>query len=400
MTKLFDILGTESEENTGAPVELTTESIISADATMDELASCASDVILYSDGIAMATEALDDFEDKRVMLDKLAAAPESITPAVTVLALESITSTAAKLGTGFKLKDVEGLSGVAINDAPISGIEVGQESIKDTAKKILEQIKALWAKLVNGAKKLVLKAVVAFNDVAGKAEALKTQINKLKDEQTKKKFDEKEAKKIANKLGVIAIDSGAITAKGVEGLNSALSGMDASGLATGLNGALSGLYNTVIFKGVKSADDIITKLNVVKTVATTHLKKQTGGVLSKIYTIVDKNSNGPRLITRFDGSSVSGIEISIEEDLVKKKASDVIDDDKKVAGLAAKAFNIGSFSEKLKSSDVEKAKVDVWSLADIKTAVGSAASVADEVKSTMKDNLKAVHVKQVLLLTH
>jgi len=88
----------------------------------------------------------------------------------------------------------------------VSAMQISQEGAKDFLKKVVESIKAIFRKVMNAAKKLYVKLVVAMNGTAKKAQKLQKYLDKdLKDATAEKsKFEEKESEKL-RKL-TIAVD--------------------------------------------------------------------------------------------------------------------------------------------------------------------------------------------------
>lgn len=193
------------EDHKDVQVEaLSIEEEILADEAAVEASAIVAEIEKDLDAVATMEVAVESLEGQIANMDALASKPESVTGSVVQMSIESLASTAALLGAG--QEDLDSRYQVSVEAAeanPVSSLEVSNEGAKEFLKKVIASIKAIIAKVMNSAKKLFTKLVVAMDGTANKAKKLTKSVDQLKGEPKKAKFSKERSLIISKRMGAL-----------------------------------------------------------------------------------------------------------------------------------------------------------------------------------------------------
>jgi hypothetical protein len=224
----FGIMGRLSTEDDSVleGEESTADTNIVIDITLSEAegeaAALESEIAEDVTAMAQADVAADQVEETIETAEDIAANPETVTPAVVEVTVESLKHTAALLGGSIDSR--YGVSRESAKANPMVALEVSIDGAKDFLKKIYESIKAIFRKIINAGKKLFVKLMVVIDGTASKAKKLGKVADKLTG--TAEDFDEKQAKSIAYRFGAQFAIEGKKAPQIADIVNAAAAGKD------------------------------------------------------------------------------------------------------------------------------------------------------------------------------
>ena len=216
---IFGQLATEAKKEVEPAVEANVLEEIGAEEAYADALSIEASIEADLGAMAQATVAADRIEAQVAHEELLLATPEKINVGCVALSQEALSTTAMLLGAPADAL-AAAVSLEAAESNPVSAMQVSQEGAKDFLKKVIESIKAIFRKVMNSAKKLYVKLVVAMDGTSKSAIKLKKYILKdLKDAKAKEaNFSDKVAKKLrtivyTNSItGLSAVDTEIATA--------------------------------------------------------------------------------------------------------------------------------------------------------------------------------------------
>jgi len=212
---IFGQLAVESrEENVGETNVV--EEIAAEEAYADALA-IESEIVAGVAAMSQAQVAADRVEAQISHESMLLANPEQINVGCVALSQESLATTALLLGADASIL-APAVSQEAAEANPVSAMQIAKEEKDNFLDKVIKSIKAIFNKVMNAAKKLYVKLVVAMDGTAKKAQKLKKHIEKdIEDsDRTKDKLSEKDSEKLHKMIPVRYMDPMFKKAKGVD----------------------------------------------------------------------------------------------------------------------------------------------------------------------------------------
>ena len=379
--------------------------VIDGDEVSKEMDEIATEAYAVSAQMAFGAEVHENLVAQASFGEKLASQPEQLSSSVVALATESFKSTAGLIGlTESDLGHVSDLTVESIEASPVTSMELTTEAMKDTAKKIVEQIKGLWAKLVNGAKKLVMKAVVAFNNVGKVANKLESKIGKLTGEP--KELSKDDGKKLVSKLAAATITMGEnkLTPGVIENLMEDLSGTKIVKLAEKFQEELFNQknINDLVAKidtgDVKSVQDKVNSMYDTYKKIEEESKLVAVGSKKIIEEFIKSDAYSAYIITRFDGTKISGIKVTLNssgitgniEKVVKlyKESDDSQEGKRKAMGVVFKllkdTISFGTFSFQIPENKYANIEVKVFSIDELKSTSAKVTQAAVSLKGNMQ----------------
>ena len=171
---VFNLIDDEHNDNTIEPNLL--EEIASEEAYTDALSiesEIKSDIIAMSQAQVASERIEEQISHEAYLLDN----PESINSDCVTLSQEALTTTAMLLGADTSTL-LNSVSQESINNDPVRAMELAHEGPVDFLVKVVNAIKGIFRKVMNSAKKLYVKLVVAMDGTAKKAQKLKTFVDK------------------------------------------------------------------------------------------------------------------------------------------------------------------------------------------------------------------------------
>ena len=203
---IFGQLATESADKQAAIEDNIVEEIAAEEAYADALA-IESEIVAGVAAMSQAQVAADRVEAQVSHESMLLANPEQINVGCVALSQEALATTALLLGADASVL-APSVSQEAAEANPVSAMQISIENDKNFLTKVIDSIKAIFRKVMNAAKKLYVKLVVAMDGTAKKAKKLKKHIEKDLDGSTKTKntFDEKKSEKLYKLLAIEHLD--------------------------------------------------------------------------------------------------------------------------------------------------------------------------------------------------
>ena len=198
--KLFDVVDEISNEEYNGGGVLSAEEAILADDAYAEALELGHEAEKISAVTDIALNSIDNIEKNISLEEQLLTTPESITSGVAMISMESLISTAKILGLE---ETVTTLSSEDIEASPVRALEIAIEEEKSIIAKVVDYVKKLFRKLIDGSKKLGVKIVAAFQGFEDKAKKLNKEIgDSIKKGDFKEvKIEDNLVKTIQSKIG-------------------------------------------------------------------------------------------------------------------------------------------------------------------------------------------------------
>jgi len=194
MYGLFGTLTVESDKPLATAAEATVEDDVLADAAFMEAVEITNESDQLARDMQQGVAIAERLERQSALCAELGDNPDQITSGVAAMTRESMALAMVALGS---VSDEYTVSNESILDAPVQALEVTNEGLKDTAKKIYASIKMAFQKIANNIKKLAAKIVVVMDNTGKKAAKMLSDFQANKDAAaTEELVNEEEALKM------------------------------------------------------------------------------------------------------------------------------------------------------------------------------------------------------------
>jgi hypothetical protein len=199
-----DLEGVEGESGVPAEGEMIVEEVVEGDTAADEVNEVVAELQEDQASMEDAMEVGDELQESIDENEELLETPEAVDETAVVVAQEHLKTCMRVLGVD--TAEVMVPSRESAKESPVTAMRLSVESAKEWLARIWESIKAIFAKMVNGMKKLWVKLVMVANRSEKSAAALKAKLTEYDDKDAK--FDEGAAKSAVNLVGIIAFANG------------------------------------------------------------------------------------------------------------------------------------------------------------------------------------------------
>ena len=162
---------------------------------------------LEADGTSLeeSEEVVADLQDQVETQEEIIENnPEAVTEDTVQVAQEAFMVSAARLGKTYEELKVKRISHESASEHPLSAFKLATEDMSEFIAKVIEQIKAVFAKIARGVRNLIAKAAVMMGSVESKAKGL---LEKMKKESGEIKYDEADLETLAEKSVAIGVRS-------------------------------------------------------------------------------------------------------------------------------------------------------------------------------------------------
>lgn len=171
---------------------------------------------LEADGTSLeeSEEVVADLQDQVETQEEIIENhPESVTEDTVQVAQEAFMVSASKLGLKYEELKPRRISHESASEHPLSALKLATEDMSEFIDKVIEQIKAVFAKIARGVRNLIAKAAVMMGSVESKAKGL---LEKMKKESGVIVYSDADLETLGDKLIVVRL--GGDPVKAIKGI--------------------------------------------------------------------------------------------------------------------------------------------------------------------------------------